>query len=155
MTIATHTELLLALEPTPDAAAAARRALKERGLHPDIAHTVSLLTSEVVGNAVRHANLQPGDKIVLHARLEEDCARVDVADPGNGFDPEVRHSAAGFGLRLIDKLAADWSVRRSERGCTVSFVVDRSSGKRFGARTDAYPRASSAARRPLRTAPSM
>jgi anti-sigma regulatory factor (Ser/Thr protein kinase) len=154
MTNATHTELLLALEPLPDAAAAARRALKERGLHPDIAHTVSLLTSEVVGNAVRHANLQPGDKIVLHARLEEDCARVDVADPGRGFDPEVRHSAAGFGLRLIDKLAADWSVRRSERGCTVSFVVDRSSGQRFR-RPAGYPSASSAARRPLRTAPSM
>ncbi|MDX6703370.1 MAG: hypothetical protein QOF26_3596, partial [Baekduia sp.] len=93
-------------------------------------HTVALLTSELVGNAVRHAGpLNPAERIVFHARLGEDHVRVEVADHGPGFDPEVRHETAGFGLRLVDKLASRWGVERTARGCRVWFEVDRSRGR--------------------------
>ena len=122
----TPTDILLAFAPIPDAVRAARHALRERGLNPDMDHTVSLLTSELMGNAVRHAGpLNPSERIVFHARLSDDYVRVEVADHGPGFDPDVRHETAGFGLRLVDKLATRWGVAR-EAGCTrVWFEVDR------------------------------
>lgn len=124
------TEILLSFAPVPDAVSAARRALRDRGLHPDLDHTVALLTSEIVGNAVRHAGpLQPRERIVFHAQLAEDHVRVEVADRGTGFDPDVRFDAAGFGLRLVDKLASRWGVDRTPRGCRVWFEVDRRAGR--------------------------
>src|SRR3954464_10474862 len=111
------TDILLAFSPTPDAVRAARHALRERGLSADLDHTVSLLTSELVGNAVRHAGpLNPTERIVFHARMTDDHVRVEVADHGPGFDPEIRHETPGFGLRLVDKLASRWGVEQTPRG---------------------------------------
>src|SRR3954469_7322500 len=45
----------LALPPTAESASQARHEIAEAGLDDDIAHTVSLLVSEIVGNAIRHA----------------------------------------------------------------------------------------------------
>jgi anti-sigma regulatory factor (Ser/Thr protein kinase) len=124
------TDILLSFAPIPEAVRAARHALRERGLSPDLDHTVSLLTSELVGNAVRHAgSLDPNERLVFHARLGEDHVRVEVADHGQGFDPEIRHDTAGFGLRLVDKLASRWGVERTARGCRVWFEVDRRPGR--------------------------
>jgi anti-sigma regulatory factor (Ser/Thr protein kinase) len=122
-------EMLLALEPRPESARLARRALHAHGLHEDIEHTVTLLATEVVGNAVRHAGLRGDQRIVFFARLNEDFARVEVADPGMGFDPQQVRSD-GYGLRLLGTLAARWGVD-SSKGCRVWFEVDRRPG-RFG-----------------------
>lgn len=121
-------ELLLALEPRPESARMARRALATHGLHEDVEHTVTLLATEVVGNAVRHANLEPDQRIVFFARLSDDFARVEVADQGQGFEPESVRSA-GFGLRLLSKLASRWGVDCTDRGCKVWFEVDRRSNR--------------------------
>jgi anti-sigma regulatory factor (Ser/Thr protein kinase) len=122
-------EMLLALEPRPESARLARRALHAHGLHEDIEHTVTLLATEVVGNAVRHAGLRGDQRIVFFARLNEDFARVEVADPGIGFDPQQVRSD-GYGRRLLSTLAARWGVD-SSKGCRVWFEVDRRPG-RFG-----------------------
>jgi anti-sigma regulatory factor (Ser/Thr protein kinase) len=124
------TDILLAFAPVPDAVRTARHAMRDRGLSADLDHTVSLLTSELVGNAVRHAGAaHPTERIVFHARLSPDHVRVEVADHGSGFDPEIRHETSGFGLRLVDKLASRWGVERTARGCRVWFEVDRRSGR--------------------------
>jgi anti-sigma regulatory factor (Ser/Thr protein kinase) len=122
--IATDTrEMLLALEPRPESARLARRALHAHGLHEDIEHTVTLLATEIVGNAVRHASLRSDQRIVFFARLHDDFARVEVADPGDGFDPD-RVETEGYGLRLLAKLASRWGID-TRRGCRVWFEVDR------------------------------
>jgi anti-sigma regulatory factor (Ser/Thr protein kinase) len=129
MATATETrDVLLALEPRPESARLARRALGTNGLHEDVEHTVTLLATEVVGNAVRHAGLRTDQRIVFFARLSEDFARVEVADQGEGFDPD-RVQTEGFGLRLLAKLASRWGVDCNERGCKVWFEVDRRSGR--------------------------
>jgi anti-sigma regulatory factor (Ser/Thr protein kinase) len=120
------TEMLLALEPRAESAGLARRALHASGLFEDIEHTVTLLASEVVGNAVRHAGLRPEQRIVVFARLQRDLARVEVADPGPAFDPDAVQTE-GYGLRLLDALATRWGVDRV-RGCRVWFEVDRRKG---------------------------
>ena len=129
MAIATENrDVLLALEPRPESARLARRALATSGLHEDVEHTVTLLATEIVGNAVRHAGLRTDQRIVFFARLAEDFARVEVADQGDGFDPE-RVKTEGFGLRLLAKLASRWGVDCNDRGCKVWFEVDRRSGR--------------------------
>ena len=90
--------MLLALEPRPESARLARRALHAHGLNEDIEHTVTLLATEIVGNAVRHASLRSDQRIVFFARLNDDFARVEVADPGAGFDPE-HVETDGYGLQ--------------------------------------------------------
>lgn len=115
--------LTVALAPVPESARRARRALVQGGLDPDLDHTVNLLTSEIVTNSVRHCQ-RPQD-IRLDAVLEEGFAHVSVTDQGPGFDPEIRHKANGFGLRLVDKLASRWGVDREGHGTRVWFEVDR------------------------------
>ena len=69
--------MLLALEPRPESARLARRALHAHGLNEDIEHTVTLLATEIVGNAVRHAALRGDQRIVFFARLNDDFARIE------------------------------------------------------------------------------
>ena len=125
-------EMLLALEPRPESARLARRALHAHGLNEDIEHTVTLLATEVVSNAVRHAGLRTDQRIVFFARLSDDFARVEVADPGIGFDPD-RVQSDGYGLKLLAKLAGRWGVD-STKGCRVWFEIDRNRRRagRFG-----------------------
>src|SRR3954451_3018707 len=129
MAIATESsEVLLALEPRPESARLARRALASRGLHEGVEHTVPLLATEMSGTAARRAGLRGAQRIVFFARLAEDYARVEVADQGDGFDPETVQTE-GFGLRLLSKLASRWGCDCTDRGCKVWFEVDRRSGR--------------------------
>ena len=122
----TSNDVVLALPVDPKAAGAARRALVREGLDPDLDHTVCLLTSELVTNAVRHAGMRPDERIVLAARLPPDFARIEVRDTGPGFDPDVRVAASGHGLRLTDMLSSRWGVDHDEGvGTRVWFEVDR------------------------------
>jgi anti-sigma regulatory factor (Ser/Thr protein kinase) len=121
----TTNDIVVALRPEPAAVGAARRLMAREGIDPDLNHTVCLLTSEVVTNAVVHAGLKGEDKIVLAARMAPEFVRVEVRDPGSGFDPDVRHDASGYGLRMVDMLASRWGVDRDEKGCRVWFEVDR------------------------------
>ncbi len=120
-----HHDVVTALRPATEAAGAARLVLLREGLDANLDHTVCLLTSEVVTNSVRHAWLRPTDRIVLAARLTPDFARIEVRDPGRGFDPEVRHDANGFGLRMLDTLSSRWGVDHDDNGTRVWFEVDR------------------------------
>ena len=120
-----HHDVVTALRPTREAAGAARRVLLAEGLDADLDHTVCLLVSEIVTNSVRHAGLRDGDRIVLAARLTPDFARIEVRDPGRGFDPGVRHEARGFGLRMLDTLSSRWGVDHDDGGTRVWFEVDR------------------------------
>jgi anti-sigma regulatory factor (Ser/Thr protein kinase) len=118
-------DVVTALRPEPAAIRAARRLLVREGLDADLQHTVCLLASEVVTNSIRHAGLKETDRILLAARMTDDFVRVEVRDPGPGFDPGVRHGAPGYGLRMLDMLASRWSVDRVDNGCRVWFEVDR------------------------------
>jgi anti-sigma regulatory factor (Ser/Thr protein kinase) len=119
------------LESSPDAAAAARRALDgfsgrvpERRLRD-----VRLLVSELVTNAVRHAGLSAGDRIRLIVRMQQAVLRVEVDDPGRGFElrppqPDPAR-ASGWGLYLVEELSDRWGMDRGGRGGTrVWFELD-------------------------------
>ena len=80
---------------------------------------VRLLVSELVTNAVRHANLTDGDVIGLVVELADDALRVEVHDPGGGFVPSAPSPdparPSGWGLYLVAELADRWGVDSDER----------------------------------------
>lgn len=76
---------------------------------------VRLLVSELLTNSIRHAGLDPDESIRLVASASEGMVRVEVSDPGPGFEvpsvpvPRPEH-ACGWGLYLLDALADEWGV---------------------------------------------
>jgi anti-sigma regulatory factor (Ser/Thr protein kinase) len=107
----------------------ARTAL--RGLNGSLAglrQSVSLLVSELVTNAVKHAGADP--KRTVHVRLDSSPKRVhvDVIDHGPGFEPRsgprIDPLQDGFGLALVDQLADRWGVH-VDHGARVWFEIDR------------------------------
>ena len=115
------------LPVTPEAAAEARHALADFALDDGRERDVRLLVSELVTNAVRHANLAPGDVILLVIDLEDSVLRVEVHDPGGGFVPRAPAPdparPSGWGLYLVEELADRWGVDSDER-TLVWFEVD-------------------------------
>ena len=79
------------LPVSPEAASEARHALDDIGdeLPGGRLRDVRLLVSELVTNAVRHANLADGDIILLVVEVADDALRVEVHDPGGGFVPSA------------------------------------------------------------------
>jgi anti-sigma regulatory factor (Ser/Thr protein kinase) len=91
---------------------------------------VQLLVSELVTNAVRHAN-SPESLVGLSVLATEDVVRVEVSDGGRGFTPEPgatlrEHdaTAGGWGLPIVEAIAQRWGVEHGD-GTTVWFEVDR------------------------------
>jgi anti-sigma regulatory factor (Ser/Thr protein kinase) len=118
------------LAVTPEAAAVARHALDD--LADAVPGTklrdVRLLVSELVTNAVRHANLSPGDHIRLVFEVADHALRVEVHDPGGGFVPTAPAPdparPSGWGLYLVAELSDRWGVD-SDDTTLVWFELDR------------------------------
>lgn len=119
----------LRLPDSPLAPGLARRVVSslfaDRGHDPESIEVATLLTSEVVTNAINHAT--PGARrraFWLTVELAADLLRVEVHDP----DPTVTALSAGArrpsgqldengrGLHLLAALAKDWGVRITPAG---------------------------------------
>lgn len=120
----------LELPRSLDSASIARHALDglDGRLPADQLGDVRLLVSELVTNALRHADGEGQEAIRLVVTVSDERVRVEVADSGGGFDPEPPpedpHRAAGWGLFLVDTLADRWGVERGG-GTRVWFELDR------------------------------
>lgn len=125
-----HQPLELNLAAVPMSATTAReavrRALGEAGGR-DCA--ISLVTSELVTNAIVHA----GTAVTLRVSLEPGgrCGRIEVHDDvalgARGLGGRRPHrpgqATSGRGLSIVSSLASEWGVRRDCLGKTVWAVV--------------------------------
>jgi anti-sigma regulatory factor (Ser/Thr protein kinase) len=124
-------EYTIELDATPDAVPLARQALAdvEPALPPELVRDLHLLTSELVTNSVRHGSLGPEARVLVTVRLTSEVVRVEVSDPGPGFEPPgastpTLYQQSGWGLYLVDQLATRWGVDRARR-TSVWFEIAR------------------------------
>jgi serine/threonine-protein kinase RsbW len=125
--------LTLELPNQAEAVGAARKALTSLNgsmhlVSPARLRDAQLLASELIANAVRHADA-PDSPVSVAVLATEDVLRIEVRDLGAGFDPAELEPPAtdlggGWGLHLVGILATRWGVERGD-GTTVWFEVDR------------------------------
>jgi anti-sigma regulatory factor (Ser/Thr protein kinase) len=117
------------LASAADSAAEARHALSALAdrLPAQRLNDIRLLVSELVTNAIRHAELSTDEAIRLILVESDGSLRVEVRDPGRGFDWTGRDrpadEAGGWGLYLVETLADRWGVDRDDV-TTVWFELD-------------------------------
>ncbi len=76
--------------------------------------TAALLVSELVSNAVLHGS-QAGDSVGVEVSVQPDRIRIEVIDVGDGFEyasQEDPGASGGFGLKIVEDLAASWGIDR-------------------------------------------
>ena len=115
-----RSQVELRLPPEPIAPTLARAAVAAVGsdLPEAVASDIKLLATEIVSNAVRHANLDPSEEIILRI-VADGYVRVEVTDPGPPFEPELGRlepGPSGWGLLLVDTIAAAWGVEHRQEG---------------------------------------
>jgi anti-anti-sigma factor len=124
-------ELELARDSRAPARARAelRDALADRVGETDRA-TLTLLTSELVTNAVIHSVPGRGGTVGLRIITYPDRVRVEVTDPGAGFEvgnlPPRPRDFGGHGLVVVEGLSSRWGTTRAgaDRGFCVWFELD-------------------------------
>jgi anti-sigma regulatory factor (Ser/Thr protein kinase) len=108
--------------------------------------TAVLLTSELVGNVVRHAR-SGGSELELWVADAGAFLRIEVTD-ADPHPPQPRLPAeldeSGFGLVLVEALATKWGVGQASAGKTVWIELDTG---RTQDSNGALPRVPAAARR--------
>ena len=96
--------------------------------HVDEAAT--LLVSELVTNAVRHA--RGTDVIMVDLHAGRTWLRIEVQDTDRHW-PQPRipdgFDESGFGFILVDALASSWGVRETEAGKAVWAELDTQRGE--------------------------
>jgi len=126
----------LFLGPDTGAPSRARHALRsqlESVLEADVLDQAMLLVSELVTNSVRHGGLRPDQEIELTVQASPNHLRVEVAEPGEGFEvtpnpvPCQGIPGGGWGLYLVDRLSSAWGVEGGDV-TKVWFEMDRLSG---------------------------
>jgi anti-sigma regulatory factor (Ser/Thr protein kinase) len=119
----------VALRGGVEAPGLARRAIaaNDPTLPPSVQDDVSLRVTELVTNAVRHEGAAADRPIQVEFRRQARRIRVEVVNPGTDFEPPAPptrgDAAGGWGLFLVDQIAARWGVRPAEAGTCVWFEV--------------------------------
>lgn len=113
----------LAVRHDPASAAIVRRSIADdlaaHAVDPSSIDDVTLVASELVGNAVVHAEANVDRELDVTWDVESDAVVVQVLD-GSSVLPRPRTSTGtetgGRGLAIVAALALDWGVRRNRHG---------------------------------------
>jgi len=102
------------------------RTLSAAGKGPAVdSDAATLLTSELVTNAIRHTDSgAPGGTVTIVVVDVPDGVLVEVIDDGSAGTPVVKGdllATDGHGLFLVQQLTAQWGYLRDTAGTTVWF----------------------------------
>jgi anti-sigma regulatory factor (Ser/Thr protein kinase) len=117
-------------ELAPEAASKARVVVNDelgRAITGKVLEDATLLVSELVTNAVRHAPRAGSPEVELRLKVDPERVRVVVSDPGAGFVVAPRlptaSESSGWGLYLVDRIADRWGIISKGRN-EVWFEID-------------------------------
>jgi anti-anti-sigma factor len=121
----------MSLDRTAEAPARARAELRHAiagRLSDRDSAAATLLTSELVTNAVIHPGEAVGGSVGLRITTYDDRVRVEVTDEGSGFEPGALparrpREAGGHGLIVVDGLSSRWGTARRRVGEGDGFCV--------------------------------
>jgi anti-anti-sigma factor len=121
----------IALARTAEAPARARAELRQAiagRLSDRDSASATLLTSELVTNAVIHPGEAVGGSVGLRITTYYDRVRVEVTDEGSGFEPgglppRSPREAGGHGLIVVEGLSSRWGTASRRVGESDGFCV--------------------------------
>jgi anti-sigma regulatory factor (Ser/Thr protein kinase) len=97
--------------------------LLESGVYDDIADDATVIISELISNALRHARPLPSGDIRVAWSRQGDLIQLAVSDGGAMTEPRraraTLSSLGGRGLGIVESLADGWGVLHDEVGTTV------------------------------------
>jgi anti-sigma regulatory factor (Ser/Thr protein kinase) len=101
--------------------------LEDAGLPGVDSDAATLLTSELVTNAILHTDSgKPGGTVTVIVTGLPDGALVEVVDNGSAGTPVVNGAAftgGGQGLFLVQQMATQWGYLRDQASTTVWFYL--------------------------------
>ncbi|MFA1549685.1 ATP-binding protein [Actinomadura chokoriensis] len=126
------------LPHAPSSVAVARRRLSselvDSGVYESVVDDASVIVSELISNALRHARPLPSGQVRVCWLRSGDILELEVSDGGAMTEPRrgpgTLSSLGGRGLGIVEALADGWGVRHEEGATTVWAVLraPRSSG---------------------------
>jgi anti-sigma regulatory factor (Ser/Thr protein kinase) len=108
-------EMNLTLDTNEEAPRISRQRLSEiRSEIEPRYEDLALVISELVSNSVRHSG---EGTVSVTVRKQANRVRLEVRDPGPGFDPD-RPAGDGMGLKIVNRVADAWGIE-NDGDCTV------------------------------------
>jgi anti-sigma regulatory factor (Ser/Thr protein kinase) len=122
----------------PASVAVARQRLTADLVNAGIVHAAvgdaALVVSELLSNAIRHAQPLPGANLQVAWAVDDDSVEVAVSDGGSPTRPRPTHASVsalgGRGLDIVEFLSRRWGVRTDDTGLTVWAVLAAPAGRR-------------------------
>lgn len=112
------------------------RDLRARAVPEDVISETEIVVSELVSNAIRHAQPLGDGSVRVHWKAKNDVVEIEVTDGGGRTVPRPAPrsvgAASGRGLRIVRSLAHEWGVTEETRGRTVWAALGGPSRRRSG-----------------------
>ena len=97
------------------------------GVHDSVIDDATVIVSELLSNALRHARPLPSGQIRVAWSRSGDSVEVSVSDGGATTEPRrgrpALSSLGGRGLGIVEALAECWGVRHEDAGGTTVWAV--------------------------------
>ena len=102
--------------------------LRTRGVAEPAICDATIVLSELMSNAVRHARPLPGAQIQVAWTLDDGTLDLAVSDGGGPTQPRTERPASvsslgGRGLGIVNHMSRRWGVRSDDHGATVWAVL--------------------------------
>ncbi|WP_199747639.1 ATP-binding protein [Actinomadura sp. WAC 06369] len=119
------------LPHAPSSVAVARRRLSselaESGVYEAVVDDASVIVSELISNALRHARPLPSGQVRVCWVCHGDVLELEVSDGGAMTEPRrgpgTLSSLGGRGLGIVEALSEGWGVRHEDGSTTVWAVL--------------------------------
>jgi anti-sigma regulatory factor (Ser/Thr protein kinase) len=122
-----RTSSVVFLPHTPSSVSVVRRRLAAEllavGVYEETAEDATVILSELISNALRHARPLPSGDIRVAWTRQGDLIQLAVSDGGAMTEPRraraTLSSLGGRGLSIVETLAEGWGVLHEDSGTTV------------------------------------
>ncbi len=105
----------------PEVPSHARALVRRLDLDDATRSTVELVVSELVTNAVIHADRGRGAPLLVQLERSGECVHGRICSRGDAFDwdpgDKDLYEPGGLGLQLVDTITRDWGIEQNGCSC--------------------------------------